>query len=381
MPTVKLDLGRFVTLRRRADGTCRVLFEVPQRLRPSGWPATIPLPRKGVRSGDLTDADEVRRISVEARELYAEVQRQRRGVQREAQRSLRALVRAWQGSDEWSVLRPTSRKHYEAYTRNVLAWSEAAGHPDPTHITVADVKAFLALFNDRPATKKHTLKTLRIIMQHAVEAGWRADNPCRDLRVKTPVSHALIWERADVDAYVAEAEALRRPSIALMILLQWEIGQRMTDVRAFRLGGEYRGGVFHFAQSKTGAEVTIEVSPKLRRLLDAAGDGQLFIFRDESTNKAYTAERLVRVFEAVRDQVVARCGRPLQMRWLRHSCVVQLARAEATLPEIAAVTGHTLASVANILTTYLPRDNEVARNAQVKRGIVNKRTTTSLTPV
>ena len=372
MPTVKLDLGRYVTLRSRQDGTFRVLFEVPPRLRPSGWSPAIPLPIHGERTGDLTNADELARIKKDAGALYSRLQRERVGHVVAPARSLRVLVRAWQASEEWTTLRPASQQSYEAYIRNVLAWSEAAGDPDPTYITAPDVRAFLALFNDRPQTKKHTLKTLRIIMSRAVDLGWRADNPCAGIRVKVPTAKVMIWEKADVDAYVAAATAMGRASIAVMVLMLWEIGQRVTDARGFRAGAEYRDGVFRFAQSKTGAEVEIEVSPQLRALLDAQGSGQMFVFRDESTGKAYTAERLVRVFDAVRDRVVSSGGRALQMRWLRHSCVVQLARHNATVPEIAAITGHSLASVHTILTHYLPRDTTVARNAQRKRGLVNE---------
>ena len=66
-------------------------------------------------------------------------------------------------------------------------------------------------------------------------------------------------------------------------------------------------------------------------------------------------------------------GRHLLLKWLRHSCVVQLARNGCTPLEIAAITGHAIASVVTILSVYLPRDNEVAWNAQVKRGLVEKR--------
>jgi hypothetical protein len=373
MPIVKLDLGRFVTLRPRADGTFRVLFEVPPRLRPSDWSATIPLPVQGQRTGNLTDAGELARITHDAEILYNRLLAMRRGIVREPARSLKVLVRQWQKTDEWTTLRPTSRKHYEAYIRNVLAWSEAAGNPDPTLITRAEVTGFLALFSDRPATKKHTLKALRLIMAQAVALGWRMDNPCVGMKVKAPTTKASIWEQSDVDAYVADAEANGRASIALIILLEWEIGQRLTDVRAFRPGAEYKAGVFRFWQSKTDSYVTIPVSAKLRGLLDAAMAGQLFLFRDESTGKPYTAERLVRVFEPIRARIVATGGRALKLRWLRHSCVVQLARAGCTPSEIASITGHAASSIMNILSVYLPRDDEVAWNAQEKRGLVNKK--------
>ncbi|WP_449253239.1 hypothetical protein [Brevundimonas naejangsanensis] len=47
-----------------------------------------------------------------------------------------------------------------------------------------------------------------------------------------------------------------------------------------------------------------------------------------------------------------------------------MARTGCTAPEIISITGHSLGSVNTILTAYLPRDSTVARNAQMKRGII-----------
>lgn len=361
MPTVKLDLGSYVVLKPRKDGTARVLFQVPARLRPSDWRPAIPLPFNG-RTGKL-DAGEVARIVADAKALRDDLERRRKGQPTETARSLETLVNAWLGASQG--LRPTTLATYACYARNILAWTTAG---DPTTLTQSDIEGFLTLFTDRPTTKRQTLRALSMVMDQAVGMGWRTDNPCDRIRTKVPTSRSDVWEQTDVDAYVEAAHRLGRPSVALMILLGWEIGQRLTDVRGFRKGAEYRAGVFRFEQSKTGAEVVIPVSATLRALLDEGND--LFLFRDEGTGKAYTADRLVYVFDLVRQEAVSRGARPLKLKWLRHSCVVQLARAECTVPQIAAVTGHTLASAHKILAAYLPRDSEVARSAQEKRGLV-----------
>lgn len=375
MPSVKLDLGRYVTLRRRADGTHRVFFQVPERLRPSDWPSLIPLPVQGDRTGDLRRAEEVQRIQADAKRLYERLQRARGGQADPETRTLRTLVNAWQASSDWQNLKPKSRQHYDAYVRNILALSEACEpkHPDPTGLTKDHIETMLAVFNDRPPTKKHTLKALRLVMDQAVAKGWRTDNPCDAIKVKMAKPKVTIWEQADVDAYVAIARTMDRESIAVMILMEWEIGQRLTDARAFRPGAEYdaKEGAFRFWQEKTDSYVTVPVSDALKGLLAKAGDGALFLFRDERTGKAYYEVRLTRVFSEVREKAVANGARPLKLRWLRHSCVVQLARAGCTHIEISAITGHALGSVAQILSAYLPRDNEVAWNAQQKRGLVN----------
>lgn len=384
MPSVKLDLGRYVTVRRRKDKTCRVYFQVPTRLRPVGWPSLIPLPLRGGRRGDVADAEEVARIQRDATQLYGRLQAARRGSPSTTvpNKSLRTLVREYQRSAAWKALKPVSQKGYETYLRHILTWSETCepAHPDPTCLTRSDIEGLLALFDEKPVTQKHTRKVMRIVMDQAIALGWRTTNPCDGIRLKkAPKSRALIWEQADVDTYVAAAQAPghyteHRRSIALIILLEWEIGQRLTDVRGFRNGAEFDplGGVFRFYQSKTDSYVTIPISPGLQDLIADLDEGRLFLFTNERSGKAYTSERLSKTFAWVRKAAVRKGARPLLLRWLRHSCVVQLARAGCTIPEIASITGHSHASVTKILDVYLPRDNEVAWNAQEKRGLIRR---------
>lgn len=374
MPSIRLDLGRYVVLKPRADGTHRVLFQVPERLRPSGWSPTIPLPRTGERKGDLADAGEVARIQADAKALLEELKRARAGAPPpESARTLAKLISAWQLTDEYKATRPKTKKGYDVHVRNIQAWSLAAGHPDPTTITKEKVREFLTLFDDRPTSKKRLLEVLHLVLGQATELGWRPDNPAGGIRVKVPEAKIDLWDQADVDLYVEAAEAIGRASIALIILLEWEIGQRLTDVRAFRPGAEYdpKAGVFRFHQSKTDSWVTIPVSLKLRQLLAKVAEGQLFLFRDERTAKAYTESRLTHVFgDEVRVAAMAKGAPHRILRQLRHSCVVELARAEATVPEICSVTGHSLASAERILRKYLPRDNALAWSAQRKRKII-----------
>ena len=63
----------YVTFRQRQDGTHRVLFEVPARVRPMGWKACRPLPLTYRRAGDLMDPGEVAAIKEDARCLFAQL--------------------------------------------------------------------------------------------------------------------------------------------------------------------------------------------------------------------------------------------------------------------------------------------------------------------
>lgn len=375
LPIVKLDLGRFVSVRGpRADGTFRVLFEIPPRLRPSGWLPTTPLPIEGVRRGDLADADEVARIQRDARTLYGRYLAARAGAEvKDEGRTIRRLIREWENSQAYKATKPRTKKGYTYLAKDIQAWADAQrAQPDPTRLTVADVEKFLALWDDRPTQKFHVRKALRLVMKEAVKLGWRHDNPVDSVDVAMPESQVEIWEQSDVDAHAEAARAAGQPGLAALILTEWEIGQRLTDAILFRRKAEYvaADGVFRFYQSKTRSYVTVPVSDRLQAVLAASEvDGSPYLFHDGATGRPFRdVDRLSHVFEEVRGR--AKVNRHLVLRALRHSCVVQLARAGCTVPEVAAITGHSIQTVEKILSIYLPRDNEVAWNAQRKRGLI-----------
>lgn len=376
MPSVKLDLGRYVTLRKRRDGTFRVFFQVPKRLRPEGWLSLIPLPVEGERKGNLTDADEIARIQADAARLYGDLLGDRRPKSEVAPnaRSIPALNRLWQATTAFKSKKARTQRNYAKAAAIIEAWSKSVNHPPVAKMGADAVEAFLGIYDDRPTTKKQLKVVLKMMLAYGVKLKWMTDNPAGDIKVKVPTAKVAIWEAEDVALYAEACIDAGRPSLAAMIWTQWEIGQRLTDVCLFRLGVEYSANqrMFSFEQSKTDNPVDIPVSDQLAALLQRCRvDGQLYLFLNEATGRPWREEELSQAFAYIRKtRVLAKGGPERQLRVLRHSCVVQLARAGCTVPEIAAITGHTLTSVEKILSHYLPRDSQVARNAQIKRGLI-----------
>lgn len=72
----------YVVLRPRTDGTYRILFEVPARIRPSGWPSTRPLPCTAARTGNVMDEAEMAAVRKDAARLLKELGAARRRVER-----------------------------------------------------------------------------------------------------------------------------------------------------------------------------------------------------------------------------------------------------------------------------------------------------------
>jgi len=389
MPSVTLDLGRYVTTRPRKDGTARVLFEVPARLRPSGWSAAIPLPLEAPRSGDLKNAEEVARIQADAAALYQRLIDARSNIERQAAptvaRNMPSLVRSWQQTQRFKSKKPTTQKGYVYHAGLILDWSASRNHPPISALKLDKIEEYLATFDDRPTTRRHVKIVLGMLLDHALALEWITRNPVDTIKMAAPKSHVEIWEEADVEFYMFAAAAAGQPGLAALILTEWEIGQRLTDALLFRGTWDWRPGTkaaeydfkgraFRFWQSKTNSYVTIPVSHRLGDMLEIVRDpASLYLFRDAATGKPFVGTRCSHEFERIRDLAKAAApgfARHLVIRALRHSCVVQLARHECTVPQIASITGHSPASAEQILAKYLPRDNDVAWEAQAKRGLI-----------
>jgi hypothetical protein len=369
MPIVQLDLGRYVTIRYRKDGTARVLFEVPARLRPSGWSPAIPLPVNGERRGDLNDAAEVGRIQADAKHLLNKLRAARLGREiGPPARSMPELIRSWQQTQRFRDKKPKTQQGYIYHAGLIEAWSKAVGHPPVSSLKLEPIEAFLRHFDDRPTTRRHLKIVFSMLLDRAMQLEWRTTNPLATVKMGAPKSKVTIWEKADVDFYRKAAVDYGQPAVAAMILTLWQIGQRVTDARLFRRGAEYKAGAFRFWQSKTEAYVTVRVDDELQDLLDEIKDPDSpYLFTDKATGKPWAEQRLGHVFADIRK---ASGGPHLVLRALRHSCVVQMARKGSGIPEIASVTGHSPAGAAAILSHYLPRDSDLALKAQRRRGFV-----------
>jgi integrase len=364
-----MKLGTYVVIRPRAAGLHSVAFEVPKRLRPEGWPPTIPLPAEN-RNGNLEDAEEISRIRADAAALLEQLNKHRAGTgSPQTTRTWRALIAIYENSSGYASLKDASKKNYAYYCSRLVKYFDDHPKLQPATIRESELEAVLAIWNGQD-TKYNQFNMLRLLLNKAVREGWRSDDPTAEIKCKRPKKkdrHVIIWEAEDVAAMQRACLEAGYISIAVLIQTQWEIGQRLTDARQFRFGEEYQDGIFRFNQSKTGAYVTIPVSTSLKELLESYGEQGEFLFVSPGSKQPFSESYLSAVFGRIRGQVTGYENRPLCLRHLRHSCVVQLARSGCTVPEIASITGHSMGSVHNIIEHYLPRDNVLARTAVEKR--------------
>lgn len=200
---------------------------------------------------------------------------------------------------------------------------------------------------------------LRNILNVAHNKGVIDDNPCSKLGLSPKKPRHAIWEPEDLAAF--EREALKHPEGAAAVsynMLLLYTGQRPIDVQRMERAHR-KDGLIKVRQQKTGAIVWIPEHSALKVELDKPSNSlRHLVARADGRPMSYSAlDQLCRTIRRA-----AGLGH-LQQRDLRRTAVVRLAEAGCTVPEIAAITGHTIEETTKILETYLPRTLTMARAA------------------
>ncbi|SHO65855.1 Phage integrase family protein [Pseudoxanthobacter soli DSM 19599] len=195
----------------------------------------------------------------------------------------------------------------------------------------------------------------------AVDRGKIPTNPCeKGGRLYRADRSEQVWTDEDEQKFLASApEHLR-----LAILLAIWTGQRQGDLLKLTWTA-YDGQTIRFRQGKTRARITIPVGAPLKAALDteiAKRRGTLILLTAAGT--PWTPDG----FRASWRKAVAKAGiSGLTFHDLRGTAITRLAVAGGTVPEIAALTGHTLKDVESILDAhYLSRGSGLAESAIIK---------------
>lgn len=220
------------------------------------------------------------------------------------------------------------------------------------------------------------MQIARVLFQYAEDVGQCASNPFTRQNVKKAKPRQVIIDRKLIALARTQARIMGLPSIAKAIQIGYDAGQRPGDIRTAPKRN-YNGRTLTIVQSKTGVVVEIPVYkyPDLKAELDDIGHDSTLILHEERTGRAYSKDMLCRRVREVFNAIPG--GEGIQFRDLRRTCVVRMAEAGCTVPEICATTGHTLQEAHQILEVYLPRNKKMAENAANKVQKLNKSLATS----
>ncbi len=222
----------------------RWYWRATRSVRALGFPATVPLGRDASAAADAA-RDWNRRVD-EARLRASEAA--------PAAETMAALCAIYRASEAFAAKRRSTAEGYRSILKQI---EEIAGKVIVPTITRKALRATLKLVRARRghATMVYHAKLWRILMDLAVEEGWRTDNPAR-FRIEHPMPRARVWSDEEVGRFCAAAIAAGRPSMRLAALLGRELGPRRSD--AVRMTwAAWREGWFKYRETKGGKLVKV----------------------------------------------------------------------------------------------------------------------------
>ena len=270
------------------------------------------------------------------------------------------IIAQYKAAPDFTGLAASTRRAYLAYIK--LIEDEFGDLPVAAladRRVRGEFKTWRDTFAETPRKADYAWTTLARIMSFAKDRGIIATNPCeRGGRLYVADRKDKIWTEEDIAAVLAVASS----EIQLALVLALWSGQRQGDLLRLPWSA-YETPYIRLRQSKGGRRVAMPAGAPLRALLDATTRRGPLILTN-TLGRPWTSDG----FRTSWGKACERAGVDgLTFHDLRGTAVVRLAIAGASVPQIAAVTGHSLKDVETILDAhYLGRDIQLAEAAVLK---------------
>ena len=274
---------------------------------------------------------------------------------------LLALLQAYQRSQEFLKLRDRTRSDYTTQIAKIeVRFGDCPNKAlaDPrTRGVFLDWRDELALKSQRQAD--YVFQVFALVLAWAKGRGKITTNPLERMgRVYDGTRIDFVWSTEHEACFLQHAPV--HLHLALLVAL-WT-GQRQGDLLRLPWSA-YDGTHIRLRQSKNGARVEIRVGAPLKAALDAAPRRSPIILTNRAgrpwTSDGFRASwRLACIAAGITE---------LRFNDLRGTAVTRLALSGASAPQIAALTGHSLRDVHQILDAhYLHRDPALGEAAITK---------------
>ncbi|MDQ1185970.1 hypothetical protein [Agrobacterium larrymoorei] len=226
------------------------------------------------------------------------------------------------------------------------------------------------------ATARGTLTILGMAIKWGMRSGrlkGLSINPARDLDMQQPDPRARFLTKEEFDCLVKTAEGpkFKRIDLADMLYCGVWTSQRQFD-RLILKQSAFRNGRFVLRQNKTGAIVNPPVARPYKERLDAAAERRKakgvispFAHLNENTWEPWNNWTYRNLFGELRQEAAKQMPslKNVMEKDLRATGITWLALAENTLPQICAVSGHSMQGAHQILKHYLALHPEMATTA------------------
>lgn len=273
--------------------------------------------------------------------------------------SVDALAVAYYRSPAFLTLRASTKATYRGIIERLR---DKHGAKRVAHLQRRHIQDLIAekMRESGPWAANNLLKVLRVMLAHAVDNDWRADDPSRSVRpIRAKTDGFITWSESDIAKFEAKYASGTRERLALSLLLY--TGQRRGDV--IRMGRQHvSGDTIRVTQNKTGASLVIPMHSALKRELEAnsAADNLTFILT--TWQRPFTAAGFGNWF---RDTCNAAGLSELSAHGLRKAAARRLAEAGCSPHQIQAITGHK--SLAEVTRYTAAADQERMAREAMKR--------------
>jgi integrase len=269
-------------------------------------------------------------------------------------------INGYRASEGFTELRAATQKDYR---KQIAKIEREFGDMPLDALRDPAVRAEFLDWRDRLAQTSrrqadYAMTVLGVICSWAVNRGLLAVNPAAKPGRRYQADRAeKIWQPGQIAAFLAVAG----PELALAMVLARDTAQRQGDL--LRLSWTaYDGSHIRLRQSKTGARVVIPVTEDLRRCLEAAPRRATTILTT-SDGRPWKADNFRHHWRAA--TLAAGCD-GLTFHDLRGTAITRLADAGCSPAEIAAISGHSQRSIAQVLDSYQARTSAQSQVAIMK---------------
>ncbi|UWS06793.1 tyrosine-type recombinase/integrase [Phaeobacter inhibens] len=240
------------------------------------------------------------------------------------------LVTNYERSQRYKRLAPRTARDYDkvlSWVREKIGSKAVAGIKRKDVIRARDANAETVRFAN------YIVQVVRILMEHAIDLGWRDDNPAKGVSLlKADTKPREPWPPEMIEKFRAAADG----RALLVFELCLGTGQRIGDVLKMRWSDIECDGI-NVAQGKTGAKLWVPFTSHLRAILaDTQKIGPTICAWGRGKPTSYRSAH-----EAVMNVRKVIGAEDYDLHGLRYAAAAELAALGCDDDLIAAVTGHT----------------------------------------
>ena len=268
---------------------------------------------------------------------YSDILNGKEKPTRVSSRTFAALIANYHKSPRYKKLKPRTALDYDKYLK---FFQSIMGDSNPVLMKRKDVIRLRDANAEKPYFANYSLRVLRIVMEHAVDLGWRETNPAKGVpEIKTEKLGREPWPRELLEVYRAVCPLGTRERLVMELCLG--TGQRIGDVLEMRWS-DIQGDAFVVKQNKTNKELWVPILPELQAALNAASRHSVFVLTNERGTNRWSYRGASQAVRNVREKIGAV---DYDIHSWRYNAACELLEAGCEDDLIAAVTGQSPAMV------------------------------------